>query len=377
MGIKNFYKFIQKYSPNSIINKSLGDYYGKRLGIDANMLLYKLLAKNIGFLYYKYKDNITIETLKILEENYEMFYIKLVDLISFAYSKYNIKFVFVFDGKTPDIKKSTVQTRKLDRESAITNLDNFNEKINDILDSCENNIPLEIIIEDNETDNVNISDSSEEVNLNNLSKEDIIRRKKKLLLKSLHLTSKLIKSVKEFLTDCGIPYIDAPFEADTQLAWLSQNNFIDGVITNDYDILTFGGRVMIMDFWNCTKKNLNEKLIKEINLKNFLRNINLEYNQFVELCVLMGTDYSDKPKYTFEYIYEVLSKNGLYNANLDKFQDIPSNFDFEKITNYFKDNYNNLNNKNITYTKDSYKEFIGTFKFDKEKIRIFLLDKKK
>ena len=67
MGIKNFYKFIQKYSPNSIMNKSLGEYYGKCLGIDANLLLYKLLAKNIGFLYYKYKDNITIETLKILE----------------------------------------------------------------------------------------------------------------------------------------------------------------------------------------------------------------------------------------------------------------------------------------------------------------------
>ena len=371
MGIKNFYKFIQKYSPNSIMNKSLGEYYGKCLGIDANLLLYKLLAKNIGFLYYKYKDNITIETLKILEENYEMFYIRLADLISFAYSKYNIKLIFIFDGKTPDIKKSTVSSRKIDREIAINNLDNFNEEIKEILDISDNNVDInfdsdEIIDDINNENNIITND-----NLINLTKEELIKRKKNLLLKSLHLTSKLIKSVKEFLQICGIPYIDAPYESDSQLAWLSKNNFIDGIITNDYDILTFGGKTMILDFWNCTKKNLNEKIIKEINLKKFLKSINMKYENFVELCILMGSDYSEKPKYTFEYIYEVLTNNDGFKKNADKFQELPTNFDLDKIADYFKDP------QCTNYTKENFDQFINSFTFNPDKIKIFLLDKRK
>jgi 5'-3' exonuclease len=174
-------------------------------------------------------------------------------------------------------------------------------------------------------------------------------------------------------TCCGVPYIDAPYEADTQLACLSKNNLIDGIITNDYDILTFGGKIMIMDFWNCTKKNLNGKIIKEINLKKFLKNIKMNYDQFVELCVLMGSDYSEKPKYTFEYIYEVLINNGLYKSNLDKFKNIPPNFDFDKITNYFKDSQSTC----TKYTKELYEEIINKFSYDKDKIKTFLLEKKK
>ena len=163
----------------------------------------------------------------------------------------------------------------------------------------------------------------------------------------------MIKSVKEFLQICGIPYIDAPYESDSQLAWLSKNNFIDGIITNDYDILTFGGKTMILDFWNCTKKNLNEKIIKEINLKKFLKSINMKYENFVELCILMGSDYSEKPKYTFEYIYEVLTNNDGFKKNADKFQELPTNFDLDKIADYFKDP------QCTNYTKENFDQFIN------------------
>ena len=42
------------------------------------------------------------------------------------------------------------------------------------------------------------------------------------------------------LLDCGIPYINAPQEADSQCAWLAKNGLVDAVLTEDMDILTFG-----------------------------------------------------------------------------------------------------------------------------------------
>ena len=44
----------------------------------------------------------------------------------------------------------------------------------------------------------------------------------------------------QVLRDKEIDYIVAPFEADAQLAFLEKNKAIDGVITEDSDLLTFG-----------------------------------------------------------------------------------------------------------------------------------------
>ena len=145
-----------------------------------------------------------------IEENYEMFYYYITEMVNCAY-KNNIKFLMVFDGKTPDIKKSTVDNRKIERERAKTELA--------------------------ELDNSDVN------------------KKNNLLINTVHLNTKLIKSVKEILGYCGIPCIDAPFEADTQLAYLSKNNLIDGIISNDFDILTFGGKKILLQ---CAGKDATE-----------------------------------------------------------------------------------------------------------------------
>ena len=37
-----------------------------------------------------------------------------------------------------------------------------------------------------------------------------------------------------------IDYVVAPFEADSELAFLMQNKYIDAVVTEDSDLLAFG-----------------------------------------------------------------------------------------------------------------------------------------
>lgn len=42
-------------------------------------------------------------------------------------------------------------------------------------------------------------------------------------------------------------YIKAPGEAEAQLAWMSNNDMIDAVLTNDSDTLVFGAKIVIKE----------------------------------------------------------------------------------------------------------------------------------
>jgi exonuclease-1 len=42
------------------------------------------------------------------------------------------------------------------------------------------------------------------------------------------------------LQKAGVEFIVAPYEADAQLAYLARTGYIDGVLTEDSDLLAFG-----------------------------------------------------------------------------------------------------------------------------------------
>lgn len=326
MGIKKFYKFLQKYAFNILENKKLSDYYGKILGIDANLLLYKFLYRNLKNNLYNNKDN-----------DNELYYLQLMDIVSCSY-KFNIKFLFVFDGKTPDIKTKTVNERKQKRHKSLQELSLLNDDI----------LELEKYIDTN-------LDNNEQL-------RDLIEKKKVLMSKSLNLKAKLITETKEFLTICGIPFIDSINEADSQLAYLSKNNLIDGIISNDYDILTFGGKILLVNFFD----HFNNKII-EISLDKLLEKLEISYDSFIELCILMGTDYSDKTFLNFEDIYANIKINKKYVC-CDV--ELPENLDIEYITKYFKDCYA------FNYTINSFNEQIKFYEADLDKIINFINIKK-
>jgi flap endonuclease-1 len=102
----------------------------------------------------------------------------------------------------------------------------------------------------------------------------------------------------------GVPYIVAVEEADSEIAKLCENGYVDIVSSDDMDILTFGSPKIVRNLFS-TRLPINE-----INQKELLNKLNLTYEQFVELCILFGSDYNEHIKnIKTNDIYNIYIKN--------------------------------------------------------------------
>ncbi|SPO26358.1 related to EXO1 - exonuclease which interacts with Msh2p [Ustilago trichophora] len=63
--------------------------------------------------------------------------------------------------------------------------------------------------------------------------------------KCVDITPEMAFQLIKVLKEEGIPYVVAPYEADAQLAYLEAEGLIDGVITEDSDLLVFGCKTVL------------------------------------------------------------------------------------------------------------------------------------
>ena len=67
------------------------------------------------------------------------------------------------------------------------------------------------------------------------------------------LSSDLNDDLKRVLKLMGIPYVNAPFEAESQCAYLELMGLVDGVITEDSDALLFGSKKVYRNIFEKNK----------------------------------------------------------------------------------------------------------------------------
>lgn len=89
-------------------------------------------------------------------------------------------------------------------------------------------------------------------------------------------------------------YLCSKGEADHLLADLFRSKKISGVISEDSDMLTHGVEVLIRGLIDAKCRSRGEVMV--YNLKQLLREWGLTYKQFVDVCILSGSDYCPKIK---------------------------------------------------------------------------------
>jgi flap endonuclease-1 len=294
---------------------NFSDLKGKTIAVDAFNAIYQFLTtirQPDGTPLKDSKENVTSHLSGLFYRNMHL----ILE---------GIKLVYVFDGEAPELKIKTWEKRRNARELAMEKYEKAK------------------------------------------SMEDI-EAMGKYARSDVHLDEQKIKESKELLTAMGIAVIQAPGEGEAQASFLANQKQVYAVSSQDYDCLMFKTPLLIQNLSMSRKRKTpagyKEIFPQVIELKEVLKELEINQEQLICLGILCGTDYNPGgikglgPKKSLKFVKEFKTKEKIFKE-LKK----QGKLDFE-----WKEIYNEIENPNIN--KKAKIEFP---KLDKDKIKKILL----
>ncbi|MDO5848553.1 MAG: flap endonuclease-1 [Methanobrevibacter sp.] len=245
------------------------DLEGRSVAIDAFNTLFQFLSiirQRDGTPLLDQNGNITSHLSGILYRNSSMI-------------EKDIKPVYVFDGKAPELKKETQEERRQVRNES-------EQKWKDAL------------------------------------KKGDIEEARKYAMRSSKLSPYIIESSKKLLTLMGIPYIEACGEGEAQAAYMVKNGDVWATASQDYDCLLFGSARVVRNL--AINSNLGN--LEYYELKKVLGNLDITREQLIEMGILIGTDFNEGKK-------RVGAKTALKYAQNGKLETVFKEFEKESNQN--------------------------------------------
>ena len=109
------------------------------------------------------------------------------------------------------------------------------------------------------------------------------------LQKAVDVTPDMARAFIEELKASNVQYIVAPYEADSQMVYLEKKGIIDGILSEDSDLLVFGAKCLITKldkYGDCVEVNRNHfTACREISL------VGWSDADFRRMAILSGCDY--------------------------------------------------------------------------------------
>lgn len=242
MGIHGLTKLIADHAPSALREAPISSFFGRKVAIDASMCIYQfLIAVRTEGSNGSAGLNLTNSKGETTSHLMGMFYrtIRMME--------YGIKPIFVFDGKPPHLKGGQLAKRLDRREEA------------------------QVLAKKAEED-------GDQVTLDKMTRR---------LVKAIKKHS---DECKQLLTLMGIPVVQAPCEAEAQCAQLVKDGLAYAAGSEDMDTLTFGSHILLR---HLTFSEARKMPIVEIHLKEILSSLSIKIEGFIDLCILLGCDYTD------------------------------------------------------------------------------------
>jgi flap endonuclease-1 len=267
MGIQDLVTQILKpHAPQGFVCIPMYQFSGKRVAIDAHNLIYRLISVHV-------RDEVMKTDIVNQEVNRQVIVDKwILSILDFGlkWLENGTTLVFVFDGESRiekgDTQKKRAEVKKVSREKATSLLNNIKGK--DFLDVSQNDV--------------------EEV--------------KKFLRQDTTIHSEEFNLLVKTLLQFGFPVITAHHDAEQMCAALCIEGKVDAVFTEDSDTLTFGSHLVLTEFDAFGKQHPSkgENLVTTgpcvlgMDLEKVLKQLNLSFESFVDLCIMLGCDYNTR-----------------------------------------------------------------------------------
>ncbi|KAJ9236390.1 hypothetical protein DTO207G8_1990 [Paecilomyces variotii] len=267
MGIKHLYQVIAENAPDAIKAGEIKNHFGRKVAIDASMSIYSFLiaVRSDG-------QQLMSDTGETTSHLMGMFYrtLRMVDN--------GIKPLYVFDGAPPKLKSGELAKRTARKAEA--------------------------------------TEAHEEAKETGTA-EDI----EKFSRRTVRVTREHNAECKKLLKLMGVPYIDAPTEAEAQCAVLARAGKVYAAASEDMDTLCFEAPILLR---HLTFSEQRKEPIQEIHLSRVLEGMDMSREQFVDLCILLGCDYLEPiPKVGPNTALKLIREHGSLEKVLESFEKDP------------------------------------------------------
>ncbi|KEP53629.1 flap structure-specific endonuclease [Rhizoctonia solani 123E] len=101
------------------------------------------------------------------------------------------------------------------------------------------------------------------------------------------VTAQMSAQIQVLLRLFGVPFVNAPMEAEAQCAFLAQRGLVEGVITDDSDVFLFGAGRVYRNMFN------QSKVVECFLSADLERELGLDRETLISLAYLLGSDYTE------------------------------------------------------------------------------------
>jgi 5'-3' exonuclease len=309
MGIKNLHHFLRKTCPSVYSTVPISKYAFKKIAIDISIFMCKFKSSN--------------------GNNYIDSFLHLISVL-----RYNeVHFIFVYDTKAPPEKdlerKQRIEAREKNKvrvERIMETWFNYKQDLNLTEDSIleQNNLVIE--------DEVLLGFITKLMdNMDKISVKKIDNEIHKLQNSILSIRTEDFNLTKEFFKTCNIPFIDAEGEAEATCASLVRHGLVAAVLTEDTDVLAYKAPFMLH------KLDISNGTMVEIDFEEILTQLKFTEQQFLDFCIMCGTDYNTNifkigPDKSYKLLQQYGSIEGIAEANPNISVDI---LNYEKTRSLF------------------------------------------
>ncbi len=271
MGIKDLFKVIEDECPEQLQTIPLTNLSGYRIAVDVSIYLYKYI-RACG----------------------EKAWISAFITFLITMKESGATLVLVADGpNTPPEKKLEQESRRAQTERSVNRMKEC-ERLRKLIrdEYCETERAIDGQLRKECEILIAAEKSQKGITVNYSDPFDVIQwldvTGDRLKKQTMPITERHRQIAEDLFRMLGFAYIKADGEAEALCAYLAVDGQVDGVATEDTDVLAYGCPYMF-----CFKDlKLSAKQIHVLHLPSILGSMRLQYEEWRDLCILLECDYN-------------------------------------------------------------------------------------
>jgi flap endonuclease-1 len=278
MGISDFYPTFKEMSPQAFQTITFSQLSGWRVAIDVSIFLFKFI-----------KSGGDEETNEEITGRYVTKWLDGFIMFVNVLKKNGIKPIFVFDGPNPPKEKQEEQFRR--REDAAKAREKIAEieRVYNILEVAKMN--GESYIDGDMSKKLEDLFPKKEFGRDvSMIEQDVRMVLEKLNKQSTPITKEHAAIAKEFIELMGLGWLQADGEAEGLCAYLAERGDVDAVMSEDTDVFLYKSPYLL------SKIDVSGGTCCATRLTDLLELNEMSFDEFRDLCIMMGVDYNDRCK---------------------------------------------------------------------------------